>query len=86
MSAGFSEVIRDDEGAPFARLKHELDSVYSADGERKAFRLNLAFMGKPPGNDIASAMAFLAAGREAIVTRFCDITTEKAHELWEKQK
>ncbi|GAK33238.1 hypothetical protein JCM17846_18650 [Iodidimonas nitroreducens] len=86
VNAGFSEVIKDGADTPFARLRHEIDSIYSADGKHKAFRLNLAFMGKPAGNNIASAMAFLAAGRQAIVTRFCDITTEKAHKFWEKQK
>ncbi|WP_420413277.1 TIGR04255 family protein [Roseibium sp.] len=78
----FSEVINDKENRPFARLKHDIQSVFAVDGKKKAIRLTLTYKGKPRGNDIASAMRFLAGGREAIVTRFGEITTENAHEEW----
>lgn len=78
----FSEVIRDGSGKPFARLFHAIQSVYSIDGRNKAFNLSLTFRGRPARGDLASAMEFLMAGREAIVTRFKDITTVHAHEFW----
>ncbi|NQY59510.1 TIGR04255 family protein, partial [Cognatishimia sp.] len=82
LNLNFSEVIRDDENKPFARLRHEIQSVFAMDGKSKALRLSLTYRGKPNGNDIASAIAFLAGGRDAIVTRFGEITTKSAHKKW----
>lgn len=86
LTTSFNEVIRDAAGKPFARLKHEIQSVITVEGKRKAFKLSLTYKGKPAGNDISSAMEFLTAGREAIVVRFDHITTSKAHQIWGKQE
>lgn len=82
LNASFNEVIRDDTNMPFARLNHQIQSVFAADGKHKAFRLSLSYKGKPIRNDIDSAMQFFARGREAIVTRFEAITTKEAHNTW----
>ncbi len=82
LNTSFNEVIRDEKNQPFARLNHQIQSVFSVDGKHKAFRLLLSYKGKPMGNDIQSAMQFFAGGREAIVTRFKAITTEEAHNTW----
>lgn len=82
LNISFSEVINNEENRPFARLRHEIQSVYTVDGKKRALRLSLTYKGKPRGNDIASAMEFLASGRNAIVTRFGKITTKSAHEKW----
>lgn len=86
LSVNFSEVIRDRNEKPFARLNHQLQSVFTADGKSKAFRLSLSFRGKPHGDDLEAAMNFLAAGREAIVSRFSQITTAQAQASWGKIK
>jgi uncharacterized protein (TIGR04255 family) len=82
LNTSFNEVISDEGGKPFARLFHVIQSVYSIDGRQKAYNLSLTFRGKPSGGDISSAMQFLRAGREAIVVRFKQITTQAAHKYW----
>lgn len=82
LNLSFSEVINDEENRPFARLRHEIQSVFTVDGKRKALRLSLTYKGKPRGNDINSAMDFLVRGREVIVARFGTITTKRAHKKW----
>lgn len=86
LQTSFREIIRDEEGHPLARLKHEIQSVVSADGSKKALRLSLTYKGKPKNNDINSALDFIKKGRETIVTRFDHITTNTAHQIWGKTK
>ena len=78
----FDEVVTDENGKPFARLKHHIQSVFSTDGNHKAFRLSLTFIGKPKSSDIEGAMDFVREGRERIVTRFGVITTDEAQKTW----
>ncbi len=82
LNINFDEVVKNAAEKPFARLKHHIQSVYSADGNQRAFRLSLTFIGKPDSTDLDSAMAFIRDGRERIVTRFGMITTEKAQLNW----
>ena len=82
MSISFNEVVRDDRGQPFARLSHSIQSVFALDGRQKAYSLSLTFRGRPEGNDVSAAMKFLRAGRKKIVSRFGEITTTRAHEVW----
>lgn len=82
LNTSFDEVIKDENGKPYARLFHAIQSVYSIDGKHKAFNLSLTFRGKPSGTDVASAMRFVTTGREAIVMRFKQMTTESAHKHW----
>ncbi len=86
LNTSFTEVIVDANGKPFARLIHEIQSVFTVDGQHKAFSLTLTFRGKPNGTDIEAAMEFLSAGRDAIVTRFGEITTGEAHTFWGRQE
>ena len=82
-NVNFTEIINDSEGKPYARLTYELQTVITIDGKVKAFRFALTFRGKPAGNNISDAMNFVFAGREKIVTRFKELTTEQAHKSWE---
>ena len=82
----FSEVIHDASKKPYARLVHEVQSVVTIDTKQRAIRFSLTFRGKPSGNQIADAMVFLCAGRERIVTRFSELTTERAHLAWERKQ
>ena len=86
LNMGFGEVVKSRTGEPFARLYHKIESARSVNSEQRAFRLSLTYKGKPAGNNIASAMIFLADAREAVVTRFADITTDKAHQSWGRKK
>lgn len=84
LSTSFNEVILDDSHMPFARLKYEIQSVFLLDAESKALKLTLTYRGKPAKNDIESASEFIKFGREIIVSRFDQITTDKAHQIWKK--
>lgn len=82
LSLSFSEVIKEANHRPYARLSHELHSVVTADGKSQACRLTIGFRGKPSGSNSASAMDFIQFGRESIVERFCELTTDHAHNYW----
>ncbi len=82
LNASFNEVVKGDDGKPFARLNHQIQSVFTADRKQRAYRLSLTFKGKPAGSDIGSAMAFLSTGRDAIVTHFGEVTTAEAQKRW----
>ncbi len=85
LNLAFNEIVNAQNGKPFARLTHELQSVITTNGKGKAFRFTLSFRGKPSGNDIVSAMNFIRTGREKIVTRFDELTTDYAHIFWKKK-
>lgn len=82
LNTSFNEVIMGSDGQPIARLYHKIQSVFAVDGKHKAFRLSLTVKGKPQGNSIEAAMDFLKLGRDAIVTRFGEMTTEEAQKHW----
>lgn len=86
LNISFNEVFKSNDEKPYARLNHQIQSVYTSNGKRRAYRLSLVFKGKPAGEDIASAIAFLQTGRDAIVTRFGEITTERAQQAWGRVK
>lgn len=82
LNINFDEVVKGEDGRPYARLKHHIQSVFAADGSHRAFRLSLTFAGKPTGSGIESAMDLIREGRERIVARFAQVTTKEAQELW----
>lgn len=84
LNISFNEVILDAEGKPYARLTHDIQSVFSTEHNHKAFRLSLTFRGKPKSNNVPAAMEFLALGRDKIVKRFDEFTTDQAHKIWGK--
>lgn len=83
INANFGEVIRRDT-KPVARITYELQSVSTVDGRKRALRLSLTYRGKPLLENIDSTLDFISNGRDLIVKRFCDITTSKAHGLWQR--
>ncbi len=82
LSTNFVQVVRDRDRKPYARFVTELQSVFTLPARKKAFKMSLAFKGKPAASDVPSAIAFLRDGRERIVKHFRDITTAEAHESW----
>lgn len=86
LNTSFTEVVENESGKPFARLIHEIQSVVTTDGKVKAYKFSLTFRGQPFGNKIIDALDFINAGREKIVTRFAELTSEQAHVKWEIRK
>lgn len=86
LSLVFNEMVTDDHNKPYARLNHELNSVVTTDGNRRAFRLSLNYRGQPRGNTISDAMSFIRDGRESIVMRFSEFNTDRAAEVWGRQQ
>ena len=82
ISTNFVQVVRDEDRKPYARFVTEIQSVFLLPARKKAFKMSLAFKGKPAARDIPSAIKFLRDGRERIVKHFRDITTTEAHEFW----
>ncbi len=83
VNIGIREVIRDDQ-QPVGRLTYEITTGIRPDGQR-IIVLTLTTRGAPSASDIDSAMRFIAKGRELIVQRFAEITTEGAHKAWERR-
>jgi uncharacterized protein (TIGR04255 family) len=76
------EVVRDSNNIPYARLKQEVQSLYSIDGGKKAYRMTLSFRGKPDGADIDATNSFLVTGHEKISNSFYRGTKKEAHKSW----
>jgi uncharacterized protein (TIGR04255 family) len=85
LNATFSEVIKDGNDKPIARLHHEFASLSSLDGKGTAIRLNLTYRGKPSAGGVDEAIDMLGQGRLAIVNRFTELTTEFAHSAWKRK-
>lgn len=82
-SASFRRIVRGLDDQPFGRLGCDTALAVNALGKR-VIVLTLSMRGKPRGNDIASALDFLTAGRRSVVQLFAEITTESAHLLWDR--
>ena len=83
--AGFREVLRDSEARPFGRFYCDASVGVKTDGQQ-VIVLTLTVRGAPMGQDIDSSLEFLAMGRDQIVRKFTDLTTDKAHQKWERAK
>lgn len=79
----FREVIRDDNEKPLARFFTEAGLAMLPDGQ-EVIILSLTVKGAPSSTDIESALEFLIRGREEIVQRFAELTTDSAHKKWER--
>jgi uncharacterized protein (TIGR04255 family) len=69
-------------GQPIGRSYFELQGLVAQNSGTKAARLSITVRGKPHGDQLQDAYSFLHMGREIIVTRFCDLTTQLAHDKW----
>lgn len=84
-SIAFREVIRDDEGKPIGRLVTEA-ALGVLPNNQEIIMLSLTVKGAPQSTDIDAGLDFLSLGREVIVRRFTELTTDKAHQKWERIK
>lgn len=81
----FREVIRDGSEKPIGRFFTEAASGFLPDGQ-EIIVLSLTVKGAPQGTDIESALNFLSLGREIIVRKFTELTTDQAHQKWGRIK
>jgi uncharacterized protein (TIGR04255 family) len=81
---GFREVLNDESGAPVARLVGE--AACAVQDGRKILQYSLSVRGAPKSNSIEAALQFMSMGRDKIVTRFAESTTDAAHKVWERIK
>jgi uncharacterized protein (TIGR04255 family) len=82
LTFNFSEILYDASNNPFGRIFYFLQSIYSTDGTSKAINFTLTVRGKPKSTGVASAFSFFELGREKIVSRFKQLTTDLAHKSW----
>lgn len=81
----FRETVRGKDGEPLGRLICEVGSGVKADSKR-IIAMTLSVKGAPSEPNIDSALEFISAGRELIVNRFTELTTDMAHKIWERLK
>ena len=84
-SLTFRQVIYDGESKPQGRLT--VDAMTAVKGDQtQLLVLNITVRGAPKEATIRSAMDFIGKGRELVVTRFAQLTTDAAHKRWERVK
>lgn len=81
----FREIIRNEEGKPQGRLICEAVSALN-ESEQPIIAFTLTVRGAPVQPNIESALDFILKGRERIVSRFAELTTDFAHTKWERSK
>jgi uncharacterized protein (TIGR04255 family) len=79
----FREVIKSNDDKPHGRLYVEAALAYLPDGN-DVILLTFSVRGAPSSSGIESAMNFFSMGRNIIVRRFAQLTTEQAHKKWER--
>jgi len=79
----FRKTIRSSDGGPIGRLTCESSTAVEPSG-RHFISLTLTARGVPEQQSIASALEFLARGRDVIVNTFAEVTTDSAHRVWER--
>lgn len=81
----FNNVIRAEEGEPLGRLICEVVEATNAE-KQKIIVLTLTFRGAPINQTIESAIDFISMGRELIIKKFVELTSETAHKIWGRIK
>lgn len=84
-SLKYRRTIINSDGNKSGRLYVECSSAYNSNGEAIVL-INLTARGAPISTEISDAIAFLRQGRDMIVNEFTSITTDVAHNLWERIK
>lgn len=79
------QTIHDVDGKPRGRLVVEAMTAFTEDGV-PLIALNITVRGAPKDATSRSALDLICKGRELIVTRFSQLTTEAAHKRWGRIK
>lgn len=83
-SFGFRDVILDADGKPQGRLI--CDASIGIKDRQRIIIFTLTVRGAPKNTDIESSIDFLAMGRDLIVCKFAELTTDEAHKKWGRVK
>lgn len=75
-----SYLIPDDKGRLRFSINHALRSI----DKKEVLKMSLTARGRPSSPDKDSIINWIDMGREWVVKGFEDLTTKKAHEMWEK--
>lgn len=75
-------VIKNADGAPFARLHISTQPAFSAADNQPLFVMNITARGAPLEQSIPGVLAFVDKGRELIVQGFKSVTTPEMHKEW----
>ncbi|NOU20632.1 MAG: TIGR04255 family protein [Methyloglobulus sp.] len=81
----FSEILKDNNEKPIGRLICEA-SLGITQEAKWMILFTLTVRGAPEVNNVNSALDFIKRGRDSIVLRFSQLTTDMAHKKWEKIK
>lgn len=84
-TAKFQTIIKDKNASPIGRLSIDATTVIDVSGS-PLILLTLVVRGAPAKPTILAAHEFLSDARDLIVTTFTEITTDQAHEVWERIK
>ena len=74
----------DGEKNPMGRLHIKLQPAYRNVDQKAIFVLTLTSRGRPVGDGLQGALAFLDIGREWIVRGFTSVTTKEMHRIWKR--
>jgi uncharacterized protein (TIGR04255 family) len=81
----FSEVINDNDNKPIGRLVCEASLGITKESNWMIL-CTFTVRGAPESNTINSALEFMIKGRDLIVNKFSELTTDFAHEKWGRLK
>lgn len=84
LQASFSETVHGNDNRPHARLHHRFDLVALTKDGSAALKVELTYRGAP--KDVDDALNLVWAGRDRIVRRFTEMTTDHAHETWRRRR
>lgn len=71
-------------GDDAGRLRFAINHALRNSDKQEVFKMNLVARGRPDNSDNDAILKWMDIGREWIVRGFEDLTTKKAHKLWEK--
>jgi uncharacterized protein (TIGR04255 family) len=84
-AVSFRRIVPADDGRPIGRLTCEATTALALPSQ-PLISLTLTARGAPDKPGIPAALAFLARGREIVVRTFTEITTESAHQAWQRSR
>lgn len=77
-------VIGGADGISIGRLHVNVQPAFRAQDQQPLFVLTMTARGRPDGQAVQDAFAFLDRGREWIVRGFAEITTDAMHKVWRR--
>lgn len=86
VDASVNYVMRDSEGTPLGRLHVNFRPAWDRAEQTPIFLLRLMARGKPGGDGVDGVLVFLEWAHEWIVRGFTSMTTERMHEIWQRQQ